>query len=634
VTFLANIYKFKLNYIFMVECKLWLKKVGDKMLPTEKINFKVKMFAICVLTFSFILLCWVYIVHESQNYKDSMIQSFSTNQEIIVSEVAKSVRGKMEASAAEKDYSAIQSKAQVVEEIIKNAETSGSRYWFFYSSSEVIYEKDDITTKSLIGKDLSGLIHYWKLQGGTGTEAFEALILQESNGSTLFSKSSVSGTEIVSLRSFTIDDVRYFLGMSTQQTYVMSVSRTKEHILYLYLFSGAVSLATMILSLLLCLSIYKHQKEFDRTYTSLTDKNTQIEELTRKLTQKTEAAQNASIYDGLTKLYNRKFFDTLLSRIKDEVFLPVSIVALDINGLSKINATRGFEAGDELLEKTSEILQRVCIDTDVVARTSGSEFTILMTTTDESEAYGTAENIKRQFASLNQAEVTLSMGVAKMLENEQSVFPSVERARKNLTLDKMTDKNSNTYSFISLLMETLFAYSDETVSHCDRLEKRAVKLGKALGLSPSELSRLSIAAQLHDVGKIGIPDNILNKKDILSKYEKELIRRHPELGYQIVKLIPALDEVAVDILQHHEKYDGTGYPAGLVGEQITLNARIIAVVDSFDIMINTCVYATTKTVEEAVHELRKYSNRQFDPHIVNAFIKEFGNEHPVSSEIA
>ena len=600
----------------------------------QRINFKVKIFAICVLTFSFILLCCVYMEHESQKYKESIIQTFSSNQEIIVSEVAKSVRKRMESFVAEKDYSPTQSQDQVVEEIIKNAETSGSKYWFFYSSSGAIYEKDDTTTKSLKGKNLSEIIQYWKLQGGTGMEVFENLILRGANGSAFFSKSSLSGTEIVSLRSLTIDNVRYFLGMSTQQSYLMSVSRTKEHILYLYLFLGAVNLAIMILALFLCLIIYKQQKEFDRTHKSLTDKSIQIEELTRKLAHKTEAAQNASIYDGLTKLYNRKFFDTLLSRIKDEVFWPVSIVALDINGLSKINATSSYDAGDEILEKTSEILHRVCIDTDVVARTSGSEFAILMTTTNESEAYGTVENIKRQFSSINQAEVTLSIGVAQMQENEQSVFSTLDRARKNLTIDKMTDKNSNTYSIISLLMETLSAYSDKTVAHCDRLKERSVKLGKYLGLSSAELSRLSIAAQLHDVGKIGIPDSILNKKDTLSKYEKELIRRHPEIGYQIVKLIPALDEVAVDILQHHENFDGTGYPAGLEGEKITLNARIIAVVDSFDTMINASIYATTKTAEEAVHELRKYSYRQFDPHVVNAFIKEMGNQHPISSEIA
>jgi len=602
------------------------------MLPTKKINMKVKIFTMGVLTFSFIMLCWLCIVHESLKYKESIIQTFSSNQEIIVSEVAKSVKERMEFSATEKDYSLIQSQAQVVEGIIKNAETSGSKYWFFYSSSGVIYEKDDSTTKILKGKNLSALIQDWKLQGGTGMEVFEGLIRQRSNGSAFFSKSSLSGTEIISLRCLTIGEIHYFLGMSTQQSYLLSVSRCNEHILYLYLFSGAVTLAILILALLLCLIIYKHQKELDRTYKSLTDKSLQIEELTRKLAHKTEAAQNASIYDGLTKLYNGKFFDTILSRIKDEVFLPVSIVTLDINGLSKINSTSDYEAGDEILEKTSEILRRICIDTDVVSRTSGSEFAILMTTTNESEAYGTAENIKRQFTSLNQTEVSLSIGVAQMQENEQTVFLALDRARKNLIIDKMTDKNSNTYTVISLLMETLSAYSDKTVSHCDRLKERSVKLGRSLGLSPSELSRLSIAAQLHDVGKIGIPDSILNKKDVLSKYEKEFIRRHPEIGYQIVKRIPALDEVAIDILQHHENFDGTGYPTGLEGEKITLNARIIAVLDSFDTMINASGYSTAKTEEEAVQELRNNSYRQLDPHIVNVFIKEIGNQRS-SNEI-
>ncbi|MEL7656758.1 MAG: diguanylate cyclase, partial [Bacillota bacterium] len=346
-----------------------------------------------------------------------------------------------------------------------------------------------------------------------------------------------------------------------------------------------------------------------------------IQELNHKLESKSEAVENASIYDNLTKLYNRKFFDNLLSRINHDLLLPVSIVILDINGLDQLNTAEGYGVGDELLEKTADIMNRVCVQNDIVARTGSSEFTILMTGTKESEAYGTAENIRRQFINLDNGDLTLSIGVAQLKTNGSSIFTVLEAARKNLILEKMLDVNSNTNSITSMLMAALSAYSCEAVAHCDRLKEMAVSFGKELGMSSSELSRLAVAAQLHDVGKIGIPDSILNKKEVLADHEKELIRRHSELGYNIVKAIPFLDDVAVDILQHHESYDGTGYPDRLKGEQITINARIINIIDSFDAMTNASVYAATKSIEEAVQEIRKRSSGQYDPHLVNEFIK-------------
>lgn len=589
---------------------------------SHKINYKVELFSISILTIALIFLGWAYIIQETGKYKQSITDSFGANQEVLVNQVAKSVKSGLELFMANGGYTAEQAEEAVVANVIEKAETSGSRYWFFYAFDHVIFEKDAETTRNVAGKNMTELERYWKLQGGSGMESFEEMLSEGRNGSAVFSKDNKTGNEIVSVRYFTVGDREYFLGMSTLQSYVMSTARVNEHILYLWTFSALVSLDILIFSLLLCLRIYRHQKESERLNKSIVDKSLQIQELNLKLSSKSEAVQNASVYDSLTKLYNRKFFDNLLSRVNHDLLKPVSIVILDINGLGQLNAAEGYNAGDKLLEKTSEILHKVCIDTDVVARTGSSEFTILMTATKEAEAYGTARNIKRQFASLDNAELTLSIGVAQMKEEEGSIYSVLEAARKNLVLEKMLDANSNSNSIISLMMITLNAYSRETVAHSDRMREMAVRFGKLLGMAPSELSRLAVAAQLHDVGKIGIPDSILNKKEKLAEHERELIRRHSELGYNIVKAIPFLNEVAVDILQHHEAFDGTGYPYGTRGEEITVNARIINIIDSFDAMTNDSVYAATKTVDEAISELRKGSGRQYDPHLVNEFVRE------------
>jgi diguanylate cyclase (GGDEF)-like protein len=603
--------------------RLKARNIGNKF--THKINYKVEVFAISILTVALIFLGWAYIYQETSKYKQNVIDSFGVNQEIIVNQVAKSVKDGLESDTAKAGYTAEKAEEAVVANIIKKAETSGSRYWFFYTTDRVIFEKDTETTRNVAGENMTELDRYWKLHGGTGMESFEEMLSDGRNGSAIFSKNNETGNEIISVMYFTAGDREYFLGMSTLQSYVMSTARVDEHILYLWTFSALVSLDILIFSLLLCLRIFRHQKESEKLKKSIVDKSLQIQELNQKLSSKSEAVQNASIYDNLTKLYNRKFFDSLLSRVNHDMLKPVSIVVLDINGLGQLNATEGYNAGDKLLEKTSGILHKVCIDTDVVARTGSSEFTILMTATREAEAYGTARNIRRQFASLDNAELTLSVGVAQMPADENSIFTVLEAARKNLILEKMLDANSNNNSIISMLMITLNAYSCETVQHCNRMREMAVSFGRFLGMPPSELSRLAVAAQLHDVGKIGIPDSILNKKDTLALHERELIRRHSELGYNIVNAIPFLNEVAVDILQHHEAFDGTGYPYGVRGEDISVNARIINIIDSFDAMTNASVYTATKTIEEAIIELRRGSGRQYDAHLVNEFIREIAN---------
>ncbi len=600
------------------------KKSGMKKISNTinlKVNFKVELFVISIITVALIFLGWAYIFQETNKYKTSIIDSYSASQEILVNQVAKNVKAGLESYASKGGYTDPNVEAAVVDNVIKKAESSENRYWFFYSTDRVIFEKDAETTRNVKGKNILELERYWKLQGGSGMEAMAEMISEGRNGSVVLSKNNTTGNEIVSIKYFTVGDRGYFLGMSTVQKYAMNTARVNEHILYLWTFSALVSLDILIFSMLLSLRIYRHQKESEKLNRSIVDKSLQIQELNRKLSSKSEAVQNASIYDNLTKLYNRKFFDNLLSRINHELLMPVSIVVLDINGLGQLNTTEGYNAGDELLEKTSEILHRVCIDTDVVARTGSSEFTILMTATRESEAYGTARNIRRQFASLDNTELTLSVGVAQMHEKEDSIFAVLEAARKNLIIEKMLDANSNSNSIISMMMITLSAYSRETVDHCNRMREMAISFGRTLGMSPSEVSRLAVAAQLHDVGKIGIPDSVLNKSEALEDHEKELIRRHSELGYNIVNAIPFLNEVAVDILQHHESWDGTGYPQGARGEEISLNARIINLIDSYDAMTNKSIYNTRKTPEEAIEELRRNSGRRYDPHLVSEFIR-------------
>lgn len=595
------------------------KKIGTSL---EKFYYAVELLLIALLASALILLGWFYVFKEIDRYKQNTIATVSTDQELLLEQVSKAVKESVEVSAAA-GMSIDLAAQKAVTDIIEKADTSASRDWFLYSADEgVIFEKDRETTRYIKGRDVNALVKHWKLQGGAGTETFADLAANRQSGTVIFTKNGKEGPEIVSLSYIIANRKEYFLGVATRESYIMSVAGVNEHILNLKVFFIFISIGIMILSLHLCLKTYKYHKESSKMNKNIAGKNLQIQELSGKLAKKTEAVRNVSVYDSLTGLYNRKFMESLLSRVNYDMLQPVSIIILDINGLEYLNSTNGYSAGDILLEKTSEILRKACIETDVIARSSSSEFTVLMTGTTETQAYGTVENIKRQFANIDNGELTLSAGIAQMTVKDGKILPVLQKARKSMILEKMLDNNSSSSSIISMLMETLSAFSRETVDHSRRLRMISIGFGKQLGLSPSEVSRLAVAAQLHDVGKIGIPDSILYKQESLQDLEWELIRRHSEIGYDIIKAIPFLDEVAMDVLQHHEHYNGRGYPNGLSGGNITINARIINIIDSFDIMTHKRVYAKTKTVEEALYDLKSKSGSQYDPYLVDEFTKK------------
>jgi hypothetical protein len=186
------------------------------------------------------------------------------------------------------------------------------------------------------------------------------------------------------------------------------------------------------------------------------------------------------------------------------------------------------------------------------------------------------------------------------------------------TLNYIEEEHFDTISSISEAIEARDTY---TRTHGDRLIDYGIIVAKALGLSENEIKNIRYAAAMHDVGKIGIKDSILNKQGKLTEAEYEEIKKHPEIGYNMLKKIKFLKHIANDVLYHQERYDGKGYPAGLSGEDIPIASRIIAVVDTFDAMTTDRPYRKALPVDAAIKEISKNSGTQFDPKVVEAFLK-------------
>lgn len=581
-----------------------------------------KIFLLSIATAVFLTIVWILVVNGNNDYRQTTIDTFASYQESLLDETASKAKTSLQEAFAGGNLTRGQAEQKMVNDVVKKAIISASKYYFLFSGNTLIFEKDEQTTAEIYGAKISDLIREWKLQGGQDIEGFETLLAQGKNGTKIFSRNSQDVREIVSIEIFTVNNVRYILGLSTQEDYVLRISNVSKHLTYIMLLTAAFTAATLLLSLSLGLKIYFSARRNNKANLEIFDKNHQIQSLEEKLVKKSDAAQKASIYDSITGLYNPKFFDAMLPKLKEDLFWPVSSLVICVNGLATVHEHSGYFTSDELMVKIANVVEKSCIETDIAARTNYNEITVMMVNTDEEDGYAFAENIRRQFLGIcDLPSVSLSFGIAQAKGKGYAIASIIEDAHKNLNIEKLRDPNSDTYILLALLKRSLVEYTSETEEHCDRIKAHAMRLGHALGLPAPQLARLDIAAQLHDIGKIGIPDSILHKKGPLTRTEREVISKHPEIGFRIAQTIPNLDQIAIDILQHHENYNGTGYPHGLVGEEITMNARIIAVVDSFDAMTNTRVYSAAKTVQEAADDLAKDEVGRYDPYIVREFLK-------------
>jgi len=193
---------------------------------------------------------------------------------------------------------------------------------------------------------------------------------------------------------------------------------------------------------------------------------------------------------------------------------------------------------------------------------------------------------------------------------------------ESLQIKQLEEKMQSTRTAVICALSQLLDLKDlNTGMHSTRLAEWAVRVGESLGLEGSCLRDVEAAAILHDIGKIGVPDAILNKPGKLTDEERVIINKHPEYGWAIQRLIPGLEQVSLFTLHHHENFDGTGYPGKLRGTEIPIGSRIVSVIDAFDAMLSNRPYRKGLPVEEAVRRLIQDSNTQFDPDVVQPFVK-------------
>lgn len=374
------------------------------------------------------------------------------------------------------------------------------------------------------------------------------------------------------------------------------------------------------------------------------------------LKQSTEKLVERANTDSLTGLYNHRYYqERVRSEIKraERYDRPMSVIMLDIDHFKSLNDTHGHPVGDTVLQELAKVLYTEARrDIDIITRYGGEEFALILPETELEGARTVAERIRlgvqRHVFEGKDGEtmpVTISLGVAQfpihsaepeglIMAADLAMYQSKSMGR-NLTTsfnrDIQSDKDNDPYKLYLLLHATdmgtieamaaaVDAKSQRSPGYSRELVAHTVALAEQLGMSEEEQNDIRIATLLHDIGKLGISQEILNKEDKLTAEEFAILRSHPVLGYAIIQKSPHLKSMLPGILSHHEWWDGNGYPEGLAGENIPRIARIIAVADSYYAMITEKPHRHAMTAEEAIAEIKQFSGTQFDPTVVDVFV--------------
>lgn len=332
-------------------------------------------------------------------------------------------------------------------------------------------------------------------------------------------------------------------------------------------------------------------------------------------------------HDFLTGMYNRRFYEKARQQYDNEECLPLSIITIDINGVRIINDAFGYSAGDLLIVETARIIQNCCRDKDIAARTGSDEFYLLLPQTDQKTTEEMVNRIKiacnnyNQFNHNDLFHIDISVGCCTKESAGEDITQVEKTAEEHMYNSKLLNRKSSHNAILSSIMATMYARSHETEEHSNRIAVLCKMIGKRLNLPEKSLNDLELLAMLHDIGKVGIDDQILNKPGPLNEEEWAHMKKHPEIGYRIAMSSAELEPIADYILYHHERWDGTGYPRGLKGEAIPLLSRIMAVADAFDAMTEDRTYRPGMTKEAAIAEIKKNAGSQFDPNIAQIFIE-------------
>lgn len=354
--------------------------------------------------------------------------------------------------------------------------------------------------------------------------------------------------------------------------------------------------------------------------------------------------------DGLTGIYNhRSFYDLLNKHLENAKFEneSLALIMIDVDFFKYYNDTYGHQKGDEVLCLLAKIIKKCTKNIGFCARYGGDEFAVILPKYSGQEGLEIGEIIRKEVEKLTfegadilpHGQITISVGVASFPENAKTKEKLVQKTDEALYKAKYTstnsvelyysvfeeiknslqDKEKELLSSMRTLLMVVNAKDRYTYGHCERVMHHAVQIGRTMSLWEWEIQNLTVGALLHDIGKIEVSREVLNKPGKLTEEEWQAIRQHPVWGADMIRPISSLSDAVGIVQYHHENFDGSGYPYKIKGEEIPLGARILRVADSFDAMTSNRPYKRIFSFKEALEEIQAHSGTCYDPDVVEAF---------------
>jgi diguanylate cyclase (GGDEF)-like protein/PAS domain S-box-containing protein len=337
-----------------------------------------------------------------------------------------------------------------------------------------------------------------------------------------------------------------------------------------------------------------------------------------------EAVLYLSYHDQLTGLYNRRFYEEELFRLDTPRNLPIALLMADVNGLKLINDAYGHQMGDKILKEFAEILKNECRHDEIASRIGGDEFVIMFSHTNQKSVESI---VKRLNAAISKVRIehtilSVSMGFA-LKENPMDDLNDVfKRAEDAMYQHKLTISPSIKRATIDLIVNSIYERNHLEVLHSQSVSEYCQAIARELGFETEAINQLGLAGLRHDIGEIAIDEAILTKCEKLSEAEWAEIKRHPEIGYHILRSVNELAEIAKFVLEHHERWDGRGYPKGLKAHEISLQGRIIAIADAYCTMTTERPFCRALSEAEAITEIKKCAGLQFDENLARLFVEK------------
>lgn len=357
--------------------------------------------------------------------------------------------------------------------------------------------------------------------------------------------------------------------------------------------------------------------------------------------------------DGLTGTYNHRYFYEVLGKLFEESRsdeTPLSLVMLDLDNFKTYNDVYGHAQGDAFLKEIAGVLKETIRETDLLCRYGGDEFCVILPDTDKEEACKMADRLREAICNydyhgkenMNNQMMTASIGVStssmqmerhmSLIENADMALYRAKFLRRNKVevyssiFDHIMEKEPNEDLLeemkpLKTLMTVINSRDTYTFNHVERVFHYSRIVADHMKLSPEDKRSLLFGAYLHDLGKINTSKETLITNQRLTDAQWEELKKHPQDSADILSQIRGFEKIVPIVLQHHEKYDGTGYPKGLKGEEIHPLARILTIVDSFDAMTNQRPYQKAKTFQEAFEEIKRCKGTHFDPYMADQFME-------------